>query len=167
MQTLLVIPLPELWRESFEIIKHINLVSQVDLSRAVTKPKVRPSMGSAHIDFVEWQEPDDGRVGQLSISAGVRNAVRNDRRALPFPLLQVRATPIRYNDYHKDFQNESHTEKYFNNPQEAFEVFLSLIIANSSTVQYDVRKVSSYGCRKDGSPIIRDHGKLTINALKN
>ncbi len=101
-----------------------------------------------------------GRIGRLTISPTIGNNSKNDHGVLPFPQLVVRATPICYDDY--DFKEQHHTERLFNNPEEAFEVFLSLVIANSVTIQYDVRYVSDRR-QKDGRYRINDHGWIQLN----
>ena len=149
-------------------LRGIVSIEEPDLSRAVAEPIVTSStasgeQGNYEIQHIRWEEPDDGRIGRLSILPNIENRFKNERGTFPFPQLVVRATPIRYDDYHRNFEEQHHTEKFFNNPEEAFDIFLSLVIADSVVVQYDVRSMSTYRHHKDDSPRISDCGKLGID----
>jgi len=145
-------------------------IEEPDLSRAVAEPSVTSSTvsgerGNYEFQHIKWEEPDDGRIGRLSILPNIENRVKNERGTFPFPQLVVRATPICYDDYRGNFEEKHHTAKLFNNPEEAFEVFLSLVIANSAIIQYDVRSVSKDRRHKDGRHRIYDRSTLNIDAL--
>jgi hypothetical protein len=86
-----------------------GLYGEPDLSRTVSEPKIRIGEG---YEFIEWEEPDDGRIGRLSILPNIGNNFKNEHGKLPFPQLVVRATPIRYDDYHHNLEEKYHTEKF-------------------------------------------------------
>ncbi len=105
--------------------------SDLDLSRAIGPPKIRPSQGQ--IEFVEWEEPDDGRIGRIELVGWL-----DERGETPLPKVMVRAAAIRYDDYRQNFEEKYRTEKTYSDPTEAFEVFLALIVENLKVPQYDV-----------------------------
>ena len=70
-----------------------ELYGQPDLSRAVGEPKVRQSMGAT---MVEWQEPDDGRVGEVLITLRVDHLGPQRPKRLPIPKLCVHAEHLCY-----------------------------------------------------------------------
>ena len=119
-------------------------MEEPDLSRAaagtiVTSSTARGELGDYEIQHIRWEELDDGRIGRLSILPKIENRFKNEHGTLPFPQLVVQATPICYEDDRDNFEEHITPKKLFNNAEEAFEVFLSLVITNSTTVQYDVR----------------------------
>lgn len=127
-----------------------------DFSRAVGDPKVERN-------FATWREPDDGRIGQISILPRIENNFPDSRKRLPAPRLCVQAKHLRYDDYKKSFKR-SGPHKDYDNLDEAFEVFLDLVVENLKEVQYDVRKhAGEYRGRRK----IRDTSKFNNDALRN
>ena len=85
------------------------------------------------------------------------------------PKLIVRAMPIRYDDYHQNFEAKYHREKSYSDPAEAFEVFLTLVVENAKVPQYDVRQQSGDFRRSHGTsqPRISDRGKFAMYLLED
>jgi len=148
-----------------------GIYGQLDLSAAIGKPVIeRSSLTDKETEFVKWKELDDGRVGKLSILAHIENAFQNSRERgdTPIPKVIVSATPIRYDDYHQKFEEKYNRRKEYNDPLEAYEVFLSLVVENTKTPQYDVRRQNGtinkrYG---DPQPKIRDSSKFEMGLLE-
>lgn len=139
----------------------------LDLSHAIGEPEVREIGVGEKSEFVKWKEPDDGRIGRLELLSRIDNSMPFDkeRGIAPVPKLIVRATPIRYDDYHQNFETKYHREKSFADPAEAFEVFLALIVANIKVPQYDVRKQIGEIRRRGGisQSRISDRGKFDMH----
>lgn len=131
-----------------------------DLSRAVGQPQVDHSFG---VKFLSWREPDDGRVGKVSIYSRVDHAGPEHPDRLPVAKLCVRASHLRYDDYRRGFETRQ-AERCFTDPQEAFDVFLDLVVVNVRDVQYDVRaEAGTYKGRRK----INDRSKFNLDALKD
>jgi hypothetical protein len=132
---------------------------EVDLSKAIGQPEVW--LRSGQVEYLRWKEPDDGRVGRIALSVELENSSGSDRDrgAIPFAWFKVRATPIRYDDRHHLFEEKDHKTRPFKDPNESFEVFLSLVIENVATPQVDVRQ------RRGGS--IYDVGKVLASGLED
>jgi len=133
----------------------------LDLSHAVGEPKVTGVISGS--SFVEWQEPDDGRVGEVLITIHVDHMGPQHPERVPIPKLCVQANRLRYDDYKCSFKAYS-AERNYSDPYEAFEVFLDTVVANVRDVQYDIR--SETGTYK-GRRKIRDASKFKMGALKN
>ena len=133
---------------------------EVDLSQAIGQPEVWHRSGQ--VEYLRWKEPDDGRVGRIALSVELENSSGSDRDrgAIPFAWFKVRATPIRYNDRDHFCEEKDHKTRPFKDPNEAFEVFLSLVIENVAKPQVDVRRGSP------GGRYILDGGKLLTSALE-
>ena len=122
-------------------------------------------------EFVKWKEPDDGRTGHIDLLCHIDHAMPQDRERgiAPVPKVVVRATPIRYDDYHQNFKAEYHRKKSYGDPVEAFEVFLALVVENAKVPQYDVRQRSGDFRRRHGTsqPRISDRGRLDMHLLED
>ncbi|MCK5505038.1 MAG: GIY-YIG nuclease family protein [Thermodesulfovibrionia bacterium] len=148
-----------------------GIYGELDLSAAIGKPVISSSsLTDKEIEFVKWRELDDGRVGKISILAHIENAFPSsrDRGDSPIPKVIVSATPIRYDDYHQNFEEKHNSQKEYNEPLEAVEVFFSLVVENAKSPQYDVRSQNgtlrkSYG---ESQPKIRDQGKFELGLLE-
>jgi len=143
----------------------------LDLSRAIGEIEVRKTIVSEESEFVTWKEPDDGRIGRIELMVHVEHSMPHDRERgiAPLPKVVVRATPVRYDDYHQNFKAEYHREKSYSDPTEAFEVFLALVVENTKVPQYDVRWQSADFRRRHGAsqPQIFDRGKFEMHLLED
>jgi len=148
-----------------------GIYGHLDLSRAIGEPEVRETGVSEDSEFVTWEELDDGRVGRIELMGRIEHAMPHDKECgtPPVPKTVVRATPIRYDDYHQDFEEKYHREKVYGDPLEAYEVFLALVIENAKVPQYDVRQRSGQVRRQHGTEHARisDRGKFDIGLLEN
>jgi hypothetical protein len=148
-----------------------GIYGTLDLSRAIGEPEVRETGIGKKSEFVKWKEPDDGRIGRIELLSHIDNAMPHDRERgiTPVPRVIVRATPIRYDDYHQNFEAEYHREKAYADPMEAFEVFLALVVENAKVHQYDVRQQSGDFRRRHGAsqPRISDQGKFEMHLLED
>jgi len=113
---------------------------------------------------------DDGRLGRIDIMLVIENFREFDkeRGSLPTPKVLVRATPIKYDDYHRRYEEKYSKEKVFSNPEEAFEVFLALVLNNIAEPQFDIRKRGSSYRSRDGTERtnICDYGKFHTKELE-
>lgn len=156
----------ELWRTGLQG----GIYGQLDLSRAIGEPEI-----STEIDkdsqFVKWKEIDDGRVGRISIVVSIENTLPFHKKdgVLPVPKLIVQATPICYNDYHQNFEEKYHREKSFTDPDEAVEVFLSLVVYNIKVIQHNVRELSGTYSKRCGESRekIYDRGTFEMGLLED
>lgn len=148
-----------------------GIYGTLDLSRAIGEPKVRETGIGEKSEFVKWKEPDDGRIGRAELLSRIDNAMPYDRERgiAPVPKVIVRATPIRYDDYHQNFEAKYHREKSYADPVEAFEVFLALVVENAKVHQYDIRRQSGNIRRRHGTsqPRISDQGKFEMHLLED
>jgi hypothetical protein len=121
-----------------------GIYGDLDLSRAIGEPEKQEAGIGEKSEFVRWKERDDGRIGHIELMVHVEHAMPHDRERgiAPLPKVIVRATPIRYDDYHQNFETKYHREKSYRDPEEAFEVFLALVVENAKVPQYDVRQQS-------------------------
>ncbi len=95
-----------------------------------------------------------------------------ERGRKPNPKVIVRATPIRYDDSRQNYEERSDREKSFSDPNEAFEVFLAVVVENAKTPQYDVReergsfttRVTRHG---ESGTRISDRGKFERGLLED
>ena len=156
----------ELWRRGIEG----GAFGHLDLSRAVGEPERGTRVGEG-MRYVKWKERDDGRVGRISVIVRIENALPHHKESgeLPIPSLIIRATPIRYDDYHQDFEEGHHRETSSTDPDEALKVFLSLVVENIKVPQHDVRE--SGGTRKNRHGGLRqkiyDRGKFEFGWLED
>ena len=157
----------ELWRSGIEG----GIYGDLDLSRAIGEPERRSTGVDKESQFVKWKELDDGRVGRLSVVVRIENThpFHKERGELPTPKLIVRASPIRYDDYHQDFEEKYHKQKSFTDPDEAFEIFLSLVVENIKVPQHDVREFSGTYVKRycESRQKIYDHGKFEYGLLED
>ena len=148
-----------------------GIYGDLDLSRAIGEPEVRETGVGEKSEFVRWKEPDDGRIGRIELMAHVEHATPHDRERgiAPLPKVVVRATPIRYDDYHQNFEAKYHREKSYSDPAEAFEVFLALVVENAKVPQYDVRLHSGVfrRCHGTSQARISDRGKFEMHLLED
>lgn len=155
-----------LWRHGIRGGRYGNL----DLSRAIGKFEVSSMGMNEKSEFVKWKELDDGRIGRIELIGRIDHAMPDDRERgiAPVPKVIVRATPIRYDDYHLGFEAKYHREKSYKDPVEAFEVFLALVVENAKVPQYDVRQQSADYRQRHGTsrPSISDRGKFEMHLLE-
>jgi len=146
-----------------------GIYGNLDLSRAVGEPEVQRTGIAEKCEFVKWKEPDDGRIGRIELLSHIDHAMPYDkeRGVAPVPTVIVRATPIRYDDYHQNFEAKYHREKSYRDPVEAFEVFLALVVENAKVPQYDVREQSGDFTPRHGTsrPRISDRSKFEMHLL--
>jgi hypothetical protein len=157
----------ELWRSGIEGGKYGHL----DLSRAIGEPQKSSTGVDNESQFVKWKEYDDGRVGKISVVVRIENTqpYYKERGESPIPKIIIRATPIKYDNYHQNFKEKYHWEKSFTDPDEALEVFLALVVENIKVPQHDVREFSGtykkhYG---ESRPKIYDRGKFELGLLED
>lgn len=139
----------------------------LDLSHAISS-----KVTSTHedLEFISWKESDDGRIGSITLWGHIDNNSMDDRKDgnMPSPLLHLEAKRIYYDDYHHDFKDYSQ-RKTFNDPEEALEVFLSILADNIARPQYDVR--TQNGFRKsrhvESYPRINDSGDFKMTLLED
>jgi hypothetical protein len=157
----------ELWRSGIQG----GIYGDLDLSRAIDEPEFKSTGVDEKSQFVKWKELDDGRIGRISLMAHLENAApfNKERGELAVPKLIVRATPIRYDNYHQDFEEKYHSEKSFTDPNEAVEVFLSIVIDNIKVPQHDVRELRGTYRNRFGESRkkILDVGKFEIGLLED
>lgn len=157
----------ELWRSGIRG----GIYGDLDLSRAIGEPELSSTGVDEKSQFVKWKELDDGRVGRISLMAHLENTLplHKERGESPVPGLVVRATPIRYDDYHQNFEEKYHKEKSFNDPNEAGEVFLSLVVENIKVTQHDVRELSGTYRKRYGESRqeIYDRGNFEVGLLED
>ena len=143
----------------------------LDLSRAIGKPEVRKTVGPEKYESVKWKELDDGRVGRVTLLGYIERADSDDRERgiTPSPRVIVRATRIEYDDYHQNFKERSDREKSFSDPNEAFEVFLAVVVENAKSPQYDVREERGSFTTRHGESRTRisDGGKFEMGLLED
>ena len=143
----------------------------LDLSRAIGEIDAHKAGVIEEVEFVRWKEPDDGRIGRIDLLVHVEHAMRSgwERGIAPLPKVVVRATPIRYDDYHQKFEAKYHEEKSYSDPTEAFEVFLALVVENAKVPQYDVRQQRGDFVTRRGTslPQIFDSAKFEMHLLEN
>ena len=148
-----------------------GIYRNLDLSRAIGEPEAQEIGIGEKSEFVKWKEPDDGCIGRIELLSHIYLAMLQDRERgiAPVPKVIVRATPIRYDDYHQNFEAKYHREKSYSDPVEAFEVFLALVVENAKVPQYDVRQQSVDFRRRDGTsqPRISDRGKFQMHLLED
>ncbi len=147
---------------------------ELDLSRAIGKPHfMKSGLGELgkKVEFVKWKELDDGRVGRVTLLGDIDHAIpeSRERGRKPIPKVIVRATPIRYDDYHHNFKEQYDQEKSFSDPTEAFEVFLAVVVENAKSPQYDVREERGSFTTRDGESRTRisDRGKFEMGLLED
>ena len=152
-----------LWRHGIRD----GIWGKLDLSRAIGEPEVSPIGNDVDGEFVRWKELDDGQVGRIDLIPSVKKDRENDVTTLP--RIIVRTTPIQYDSYHNDFREGFKREKSYDDPAEAFEVFLALLIENVKERQYDVRKRGeTFRSRRGKSQTkIVDHGKFETQLLED
>jgi len=121
-------------------------------------------------EWTTWKEVDDGRLGRIDIRPVIENSREFDKEQgrLPTIKVSVQATPITYDDYHCRYAEKYSKEKVFSNPEEAFEVFLALVLNNIAEPQFDIRKRGSSYKSRDGTKRtnIRDYGKFHLKELE-
>ena len=141
-----------------------GIYGSLDLSRAIGQPDVRTVHPEIDKDsqFVKWQELDDGRVGHIELVAHVEDTMPDygERSIKPLPRITVRATAIQYDNCRYDFVVYNQCEKSYGDPEEALEVFLSLVVENAKVPQYDVRV-------RQQSGEFDDRGKLEMHLLED
>ncbi len=154
-----------------------GIYGDLDLSRAIDKPHfMKSALGEKgeKIQSVRWKELDDGRVGRVTLLGDIDHDSpgSRERGRKPSPKVIVRATPIRYDDYHQNFKEQYDREKSFSDPNEAFEVFLAVVVENAKSPQYDVReerdsfttRVTRHG---ESQTRISDGGKCEMGLLED
>lgn len=146
-----------------------GIYGDLDLSKAISDPEIWHKDKDA--EFVRWQEEDDGRVGKIEISPVIENSHAFDKEQdrTPTPKVSVRATPIRYDDYHQHYEEKYSKEKIFSDPEEAFEVFMAVIISNIAKPQFDIRKESGTRRSRHGAErkSIIDRGEFHLVDLED
>ncbi len=146
----------------------------LDLLRAIDKPHfMKSGLGELgkKVESVKWKELDDGRVGRVTLLGDIDHAFpeSRERGRKPSPKVIVRATPIEYNDSRQNFEEKYDREKSFSDPNEAFEVFLAVVVENAKSPQYDVREErGSFTTRRGESRTrISDRGKFERGLLED
>jgi len=151
-----------------------GIYGSLNLSTAIGKPTVSSaSLTDKEVESAKWKKVlDDGRVGRLSILVHIENALSNNSRARgtsPIPKVIVSATQIRYDDYNQNIKDDCSRRKEYNDPLEAFEVFLSLVVENVKSPQHDVRVLNGTLRESSGEaqPKIIDIGNFEMGLLSD
>ena len=142
--------------------------SDLDLSRAIAEPKIVGKLLNEAGELVQWRENDDGRLGEISISTQIQESYHKENYLMPVPMILVSAAQIHYDDYHQKYKDQFLETKGFSSPEEAFEVFLEVVISNIVKTQYDIRKSGGTRSSRHGADRIRivDSGKFQLEELK-
>lgn len=103
---------------------------------------------------------DDGRIGRIELVTSVEHAMPDDRERgiRPLPRIEVCAVRLAYDNYYGHIKNTDRHATSYNDPAEAFEVFLELVVENAKVAQYDVRQ-------RDRHIGILDRGKIEMGGL--
>lgn len=146
-----------------------GIYGDLDLSRAIAEPEIWHKEKDS--EFIRWQEEDDGRLGKITISPEIQNSQKYDKEngRLPVPMVSVSAVQLDYDDYHQHYEDKFRQKKVFNSPEEAFEVFLEVVISNIAKTQYDIRQTSGTRRSRHGAARIRivDRGKFSLEQLRD
>jgi hypothetical protein len=159
-----------LWREEFILnseIQSCKILKIIDTPRVIkNSTKRRKAFGTSETEIVSWKELDDGRIGRIDLYTFIDIYSKNE----PFPTLEVIATPLRYDSYKENFKDSYPSSKSFNDPDEAFRVFLELIVINATNPQYDVREKNGFHDKnyedKSPRPKILDMGQFEADLLE-
>jgi|GEM_PF-2940147 len=109
----------------------------LDLSQATGEPEIWRHRNPL-VQYLKWKEVDDGRIGQITIMMGIKNSDQASKESniIPSSVIVIRANAIKYS---QNFEEKDIIERKFHDPEESFEIFLALIVANCAKPQYDVR----------------------------
>ena len=131
--------------------------TELDLSRVISETVIISN--ESGVDHIKWQEVDDGRFGIIFISVDSPSETCTNPRHLPRPNIYVNGGAIKYFSESQNYVAQLGINRTsFEDPDEAFEKFLSLLIENITIPQYDIRVIAN-STKKDHTEIF-DKGKF-------
>lgn len=149
-----------------------GIYGDLDLTRAIPESvQARQELFAEERDFefVDWKEPDDGRLGYVSVFVELFNSSEHAKKENlgPSVTVNVNGARWRYDDHDQNFK-EGGPGKLFTDPEEAMDVVTEIILKNLAVPQADVRTVSGVHKPRHGRSRrkIRDWGKFDLDALE-
>ena len=151
------------------ILRHSGIrfdaFGELDLSKAISGSiKSRfPLSGDKDYEFIEWDEMDDGRLAKIYVQPALKQHYNDDESIFYSPEAQVGIEHYSYSNRRQDWENRKRT-KSFTDIEEAYEIFVRLLVDNLKEPQSNIRTLEDNYGNKDKKKV-RDRGRVDDKVL--